>query len=107
MAGGVEEYIAKQASPQREICERLRAIILKTFPEIAERMKLGVTYYDDDFYLVALKTHVNLGVALTSLPKAEAAKLKGGGKTTRHLEFADIDDIDEAAVVRLLRLARG
>ena len=106
MAGSVDDYIAKQASPQREICERLRAIILGTFPGIDEAMKLGVPYYGDDFYLVALKTHVNLGVALAALPDSEAAKLKGGGKTTRHLEFADLGEIDESEIIRLLRLAR-
>ena len=107
MQGSVDDYIRQQASPQREICERLRAIILKAFPGITERMKLGVPYFDDDFYVVGLKTHVNLGVSIASLPKSERAKLKGVGKVTGHLEFSSLDDIDEAEIVRLLKAARG
>ena len=106
MAGSVDDYIEKQVSPQREICARLRAIILKTFPDITEQMKFGVPYYGDDLYVVALKTHVNLGVALASLPQSERAKLKGVGKVTGHLEFFSSDEIDEPEIVRLLHLVR-
>ena len=57
----VEEYIEKQKSPQKEICKKLRKIILKTFPDIKEEMKLGVPWYEGKYYIVALKTYVNLG----------------------------------------------
>jgi len=38
----VDDYIEKQKSPQREICQNLREIILEEFPGIKEEMKLGV-----------------------------------------------------------------
>ena len=36
-------------------------IILKTFPDIKEKFKRGVPWYEEKFYVVALKDHVNLG----------------------------------------------
>ena len=57
----VDEYIEKQKSPQKEICQKLRQIILNSYPDILEEMKYGVPYYGDKYYIVALKTHVNLG----------------------------------------------
>jgi len=63
----VEEYIEKQKSPQKEICKKLRKIILKTFPDTKEEMKLGVPWYEGKYYIVALKTHVNLGFSLKDL----------------------------------------
>ena len=37
----VKEYIGKQKSPQKEICQKLRDIILNTFPDINEEMKIA------------------------------------------------------------------
>ena len=51
----VSQYIEKQNSPQKEICQKLREIILKTFPSIREEMKWGVPNYGDLYYFVALK----------------------------------------------------
>ncbi len=40
----VGDYIAKQKSPQKEICKKLRSLILKTFPKIKEEFKMGVPW---------------------------------------------------------------
>ena len=61
MSREVSDYIEKQTSPQKEICQRLRRIILQAFPNIKEEMKLGVPWYEGKYYIVALKKHVNLG----------------------------------------------
>ena len=70
----VDEYIKKQKSPQKEICQKLRTIILKTYPGINEEMKVGVPCYGSSkedycgkFYIAALKDHVNLGFSLKGL----------------------------------------
>ena len=63
MNEGVKRYIEKQKSPQKEICKKLRKIILKTFPNISEELKWGTPWYEGLFYLVALKDHVNMGFA--------------------------------------------
>ena len=71
----VEAYIAKQKSPQKEICQTLRQIILKTFPETEEEMKMGVPWYGGRCYIVALKDHVNLGVCIEGLTEKQLAKI--------------------------------
>ncbi len=84
MNNKVTEYIEKQKSPQKEICHRLRAIILKTLPEIKEEMKWGVPNYgNDQYYIVSLKTHVNLGFSIMGMHKEEIALLEGSGKTMK------------------------
>lgn len=98
----VDSYIRKQRSPQREICAKLRKIILKAFPDIDEEFKMGVPWYGR-FYIVALKDHVNLGMCIGGLSKKDLALLEGKGKTMRHLKFFSLDGIDEKKIVRLLK----
>ena len=102
----VSEYIEKQKSPQKEICQKLRDIIVKTFPNIIEKMKYGVPYYGDKYYIVALKTHVNLGFSIDKLKKEEIAHLEGSGKTTRHIKIKTIEDIDENRIIKLLEMVK-
>lgn len=71
----VTSYIEKQKSPQKEILHALRAIITRNSPGIHEQMKLGVPWYEDRYYLVALKDHVNLGFALKGFSKEEKKTL--------------------------------
>ncbi len=104
MSSKVNEYLEKQQSPQKEICKKLRSIILNTYPSIKEGMKYGVPYYDDNFYIVALKNHVNLGFSIKNLTNSEIALFEGDGKLTRHLKVHTLSDIDEEKIVQLLEL---
>jgi len=99
----VTEYIKKQKSPQKEICNKLRKLIFKTFPKINEKMKLGVPWYSK-YYIVSLKDSVNLGFSVKSLPKKDMDDFTGAGKFMRHLKFKDIKEIDDKKIVRLLKL---
>lgn len=107
----VETFIQKQISPQKEICQKLRKIILTTVPDINEQMMVGVPCYGHTkdepcgkFYIAALKDHVNLGFSLKGLTKEEQKSFEGSGKTMKHLKFYSLTDIDEKKVVRLLQL---
>ena len=102
MDEGVSNYIDKQKSPQKEISQKLRSIILSTFPDIREEMKLGVPWYEGKYYIVALKDHVNLGFSIKGLPKEKTNLFKGSGKTMKIIEFRSVDDIDEQRIVDLL-----
>jgi len=53
----VDEYIEKQESPQKEICEMVRQIIFKTFPNTKEQMKWGVPSYGDGKYSLIMKDY--------------------------------------------------
>jgi hypothetical protein len=100
----VEKYIEKQKSPQREIVKKLRATILKALPAVKEEFKMGVPWYEGKFYVVALKDHVNLGFSVQGLSEQEMALFEGKGKMMRHVKFYSLEDVDEARVVKLLRL---
>ncbi|MFW9818242.1 MAG: DUF1801 domain-containing protein [Candidatus Thorarchaeota archaeon] len=102
----VNDYIEKQKSPHKQICRKLREIILNTFPDVIEEMKYGVPYYGNKYYIVALKTHVNLGFSITGLTKEEIALFEGSGKTTRHIKIKSLDEIDEKEVTKLLKIVK-
>ena len=106
MDNKVTEYIQKQKSPQKEICQKLREIISSTFPNIKEKMKYGVPYYGEKYYIVALKTHVNLGFSIKDLTKEEIAVFEGSGKTTRHIKINTLEDIDEKKIIKLLKMVK-
>lgn len=101
----VDEYINKQKSPQKEICRKLRQFIVDTLPGIKEEMKWGVpTYGEGEYYIVALKDHVNLGFSLKGLTKKDYELFDGGGKTMKHVEVASTKDIDWERIGKLLKL---
>jgi hypothetical protein len=103
----IKEYIGKQKSPQKEICQKLREIILSTIPKITEEMKYGVHYYGNKYYIVALKTHVNLGFSIKGLTKEEIGLLEGSGKTTKHIKISTLEDIDEKKIIKLLKMVKS
>jgi hypothetical protein len=100
----VDNYIEKQESPQKEIAQKLRKIILATFPNIKEEFKLGVPWYEGKYYIVSLKNHVNLGFSLKDLSKEEQKLIEGGGKTMKHIKFCSLTDVDEQKIIKLLKL---
>ena len=104
MSEKVEEYIKKQVLPQKKIVSILRNLILETFPNIKEEFKMGVPWYEEKFYIVALRDHVNLGFAVKGLTKSEMMLFEGKGKMMRHLKFYTSEDINKTEVTKLLRL---
>ena len=102
----VKQYLSKLRSPQKEICTKLRRIILRTFPKIEEKMWVGVPWYEGKFYIVGLKDHVNLGMCIKGLSKKELSMLEGGGKTMRHLKFRTVKDIDEKKLRKILKMIK-
>jgi len=99
----VNEYVEKQLSPQKEICKKLRKIVLKTLPKIDEKMKIGAVWYGK-YYIVGLKDSVNLGFSVEGLQKRDRDNFKGTGKFMRHLKFKELKEIDEKKIIRLLKL---
>jgi hypothetical protein len=107
MKNKVDEYMNKQKSLQKEICKRVRKIILKTFPSIKEEMKWGVPVYGDGkYYIGALKDNVNLGFSIKGLSKKQIELFEGGGKTMRHIKIFSLKDIDEKKIVKLLKVVK-
>jgi len=101
----IDEYIDRQKSPQKEICQKLKQIIFDTFPKINKEMKWGVPAFGNGkYYIVALKDHVNLGFSSQGLTEKDIALFDGGGNTTKHIEIASLKDIDKKRIVSLLKL---
>ncbi len=101
----VDEYIEKLKSPQKEICNKLRKIIFKTFPDIKEEMKWGVpSYADGKYYFVTLKTHVNLGFSIKGMSKDKIALFQGSGKTMKVIEIKSVKDINEKQIIKLISI---
>ena len=67
---------------------------------------MGVPWYEGEYYIVALKTHVNLVLSLKCLSKKEIKIFKGGGKKMKHVKISSLDEIDENKIVKLLKLVR-
>lgn len=65
---------------------------------------MGVPFYENKFYLVALKDSVNLGFAVQDLTEKQAENFKGKGKYMRHLKFHTLKDIDKDHIVKLLKM---
>jgi len=105
MSNKIDDYINQQASPQKEICQNLRRLILKTFPDIKEEMKWGVPVFGDGkFYIGALRDHVNLGFSIKGLGKEDIALFDGSGKMMRHIKVDKMENIDEKRIIELLKL---
>jgi hypothetical protein len=103
MLNEIEAYVKKQRPKQREIVQKLRAIVLKTFPNISEELRMGVPWYEGKFYIVALKDHVNMGFSVKGLSEQEMALFEGKGKMMRHVKFYSLEDVDETRVEKLMR----
>jgi hypothetical protein len=101
----VDKYINKFDGEKKKILKKLRAIILKTRPELKEEFKMGVPWYSGLFYLVGLKDHVNMGFSFGGLKKHEK-ELEGKGKYMRHIKFFSSKDIDEKKLIRLIKLTK-
>ena len=69
-------------------------------------MKLGVPWYEDKYYIVALKDHVNLGFSLKALSKEQVALFEGGGKTMKHIKVHSLNEIDKVKIIRLLKVVK-
>ena len=104
MSAQVEKYVEKQKSPQKEIVEKLRGLILETLPEVEEGFKMGVPWYAGKFYIVALRDHVNLGFSVQGLSEQDQALFEGKGKMMRHVKFYSLADVDEAKIAKLMQL---
>lgn len=52
MGKTVNDYLNGMDKDKREICSRLRKIILKTFPNIKEEMRWGAIVFDDGYFYI-------------------------------------------------------
>lgn len=106
----VLDYIVSLPQPQRAIAERVDALAAKTLPNLERSVKWGMAYYGVDggfcFTSGAFVGHLKLmfirGKAL--MPEPPVTPI-GMGKSTRGVELASVDDLDEAQVASWMKQA--
>jgi hypothetical protein len=103
----VSEYIAGFASPQKEIGDALRNLILRAFPDMREAYKWKYAAYYDGKKRICLfggfKGHVGLELFYGSHLDDPKAVLEGEGKHTRHIKYRSVDEIDAEYLTGLIR----
>lgn len=96
----VFDYIATLPQPQRAIAEAIDALAAKTLPNLRRAVKWGMAYYGVEggwcFSSGAFIGHLKLmfirGAELTPEPPVTPI---GMGKSTRGVELASLNDLDE------------
>jgi len=102
----VKIYLDNLPSPQKEICKKVRKIIMKTFPDLQESFKNGVPWYECKYYIVGLKDHVNIGFSIAGLTQKEMSLFEGKGKLMRHIKIYTLEDINEDEIVKRLKVIK-
>jgi hypothetical protein len=101
-------YIASLPQPQRGIAERIDALAAKTLPSLERSVKWGMAYYGVGdgwcFCCGGFAGHVKLmfvnGVTLEPVPPVTPVAM---GKSTRGVEIATVDDIDERQIAAWMK----
>ena len=103
-------YIASLPRPQRDIAERIDALAAKSLPDIQRAVKWGMAYYGVNggwcFSSGAFVGHVKLMfIRGTELKPEPPVTPIGMGKSTRGVELASMDDIDERQAASWMKQA--
>ena len=99
----VFDYIATLPEPQRSIAERIDVLAARTLPGLRRSVKWGIAWYGVGdgwcFSSGGFAGHVKLtfgrGTSLTPEPSVTPI---GMGKTSRGVDLASVDDIDDAQI---------
>lgn len=101
-------YIASLPQPQRGIAEYIDALAARTLPSLQRCVKWGMSYYGVGdgwcFCCGGFAGHVKLmfvnGAALKPVPPVTPTAM---GKSTRGVEIASLDDLDERQVAEWMK----
>ena len=103
----VTEYISRLPSPQKEICQGLRELILGNFPELRADFK-----YNFPAYLLGtkricstggFKKHANLDLDYGAHLRDPKGRVAGVGKNIRHIKIRSLEEVDADYFVDLIR----
>ena len=101
------KYITSQPSPQKEICQSLRELILTNFPQMTEEFKWNYPayYYKGKRICLAsaFKQHVTLELFYGAHLQDAQRWIAGVGKNTRHIKIKSLEEMDTDYLVDLIR----
>lgn len=103
-------YIASLPQPQRAIAERIDALAAKTLPDLKRAVKWGMAYYgvsggwcfSSGAFVGHLKVMFIPGTELKPTPPVTPI---GMGKSTRGVELAALDELNEREVAEWMKQA--
>ncbi len=103
-------HIASLPQPQRSIAERVDTLAAKTLPNLQRAVKWGMAYYGVDggwcFSSGAFVGHVKLMfIRGTEIKPEPPVTPTGMGKSTRGVELASVDVLDEQQVASWMKQA--
>jgi hypothetical protein len=103
-------YIAGLPQPQRGIAGRINALAAETLPHLQRAVKWGMAYYGVDggwcFSSGAFVGHVKLMfIRGTEIEPEPPVTPIGMGRSTRGVELASADDLDERQVASWMKQA--
>jgi hypothetical protein len=100
-------YVASLPSPQREICQCLRELILENIPDIREEFKWNHPAYYSRGKRICLtggfREHVSVELFYGVHLQDSQGRIVGVGKNTRHIKFKSLEEIDANYFVDLVR----
>jgi len=105
----VFDYIASLPQPQRGVAEAVDALAAATLPGLRRGVKWGMAYYGVGdgwcFSCGAFADHVKVMFinGATVLDPVPPVTPTGMGKSTRGVELASVDDIDEQQLAEWMR----
>src|SRR3989304_2234975 len=103
----LEEILSKLDSKQKEIAEKVRAIIKNVLPDVVEMVRRGkITYVlnGKDFASISLyKGQVDLDLVAGTKVGSDLLKGRGTGKDVRHIKITTMKNVQEPEFTRLLR----
>lgn len=108
----IDAYLAGLAGWQRETALRLRALIHESVPDIVEEWKWGTPVFSRKGNIVAIgsfKDHLKVNF-FRGASLADPAGLFNAGleaRTSRAIDLAEGEELDEAAFCVLVRAAAG
>jgi hypothetical protein len=101
----VDRILAGVQSPQREVAEALRRLILATGPALQETVMYGVPWYrgkDYVFAIAAHSSHTNLEFYRGTSLRDPGHLLEGTGKNLRHVKVFTVEDARQPRLQALL-----
>ena len=101
----IDRYIKNAPERDRVILEKVRALILRTLPEVSEVFKYNVPYYDSVCYTRRGKGEVIVSFCFgTALPKKYHLE-KGKSRFVMNYRISSVSGIRPRRLQELLRIA--
>lgn len=108
MSDDVTQYINKAQPWQIEVCEKLRAMIGQTIPDVEERLQYGKPHYLKNGHYAAVIAVAKDKVSFMVFNASDVPEVKGflralGNGERKAVDIREGQDVDYGVVARILK----